>query len=528
MQTEPDPAQAPGFLWAVSERANRGGVPVRDPRFWVTQALVLAIVTGHLFFERVQVLVGESELYLLSVSVILIPVVYAALSFGLRGALPTTLWALALSMPEIILHQWTTRVGILAEFGIVLAIAVIVAQRVDREKAATREAEQANRRLARLNASAAAVADSLDLDRVLSGTLRAKLDPGKRQVAWIRVLPGLHGPCLTVIDARKVTPPAELTTSQEFLTTAACSAGSFQRDDPGGIAPHTIVAALKSEGQTVGAIGVTQPDEALSEDECQVHMTIANQLGVALNNIRNHASTREALAALSRAKENLEIYIALATEAQEEERRRLSRELHDDILQSLVVAKSNIASVTTDDLPQVEHARLVDVQGILSGAVDNLRRYCRGLRPSLLDDLGLVDAVDWLVGDLMTRANLTVDLTIQGTPQRLGSRDELLIFRVIQEALHNVERHAQATHAHVELSFSDGTLVVVVEDDGRGMATNGQSGGQPSDTGLGLRGMEERAKLLDASLRVESHLGQGTTLTLDVPIPPAREPTDQK
>jgi signal transduction histidine kinase len=331
----------------------------------VVQALVLAIDAGHTVAEETGLLAGDSGLYLLSVSLLLVPVVYAALGFGLRGAVPTALWALVLSVPEISQHAVTTRIGILIQFAILLAIAVTVAVRVDRERAA--------------------------------------------------------------------------------------------------------------------------------------------------------------LASLTATKRNLETYIELATDAQEEERKRLSRELHDDILQSLVVAKSTIESAGGTEHREEAHRRLGDAQGLLAEVIVDLRRYCRDLRPSLLDDLGLVDAIDWLVGDLRTRTHLVVDLEAAGVPHRLHSKDELLIFRIVQEALHNVERHSRATHAQVRLAYAGGALVVSVSDDGRGMDREGAGSGPGgrADPGLGLRGMQERANLLRGTLTIRSRPGEGTELSLLVPLPAA-------
>lgn len=493
-------------------------IPLRDPRFWIIQLLVLGIDIGHVLLESHDLLVGESELYLLSVSLVLIPVIYAGLGFGLRGAVPTALWAFVLSIPEISHHNQTTRTGILIQFGIITAIAIIVAVRVERERASARSTEQTNQRLSRLNATASAVANSLDLDQVLRGTLRASLDPLKRQVGWIRVAQSRGMPASTLLKASQGEPPAQLDQLQESLTLAACRTGIEQRDDPDGIAVHTVVTPLTVEGQTVGAIGISQPADRILPDEFPVLGAIANQLGVALNNIRNHASTRAALAELSVAKGNLEIYIELATEAQEEERKRLSRELHDDILQSLVVVKAQIGSVTAHELPTGTHSRLLGVQEILASTVDNVRRYCRALRPSLLDDLGLVDAIDWLVADLASRSDIVVELGVNGPRRRLGSRDELLIFRVVQEALHNIERHAEATHARVGLDFGGELLTVSVADNGKGLPSVGQPGSHHSDTGLGLRGIDERTKLLKGSLAIESQRGRGTRISLLVPL----------
>ncbi len=501
----------------VADWVRRLRIPVRDPRFWVIQMLVLVIDIGHLLLEHTQVLLGESELYLLSVSVFLIPVVYAALAFGLRGAVPTALWALVLSLPEISMHGWTTRIGIVTQFSIVLAIAIIVALRVDKEHEAARASEQANRRLSRLNATASAVASSLELDHVLRATLRAQLDPNRVQVAWVLLLPDGEAPGETYIEASQMDQPRSLDASQRALTEAACITGLEQRSPADRAGVHTAVAALTCEGQTVGALGVTQPVDGIVPDEFHVLGAMAKQLSVALDNIRTHARTSDALIQLSQAKENLEIYIEMATEAQEEERKRLSRELHDDILQSLAVARGQVEAVTASAQPGVDTARLTEVLEILTDTMGNVRRYCKALRPSLLDDLGLVDAVEWLTADMQKRTGLRVELAVDGDRRRLGSRDELLVFRIVQEALNNVESHADATHARARLVFNRSTLTVVVSDDGRGMAPTGRSGGHPSSRGLGLRGMDERTKLLRGVLVIESRTGAGTTITLTMP-----------
>ncbi len=520
MLTESPPTptrRAPGSIGGWIRRLD---IPVRDPRFWIIQALVLAIDVAHTLLEDAELLVGDSELYLLSVSVFLIPVVYAALSFGLRGAVPTAVWALVLSLPEISAHDWTVRLGILTQFAIVLAIAIIVALRVDRERAAARASERANRQLSRLNATASAGAGSLDLDDVLVGTLRAKLDTQKQQVVWIRLIENADSSERTDIDASGIPVPKSLNAEQDKLTKIACLTGQLQSDDPTRAEAHTVVAALKSDGRTVGALGLSQPIEAISPDEYQVHTAIANQLSVALNNISTHQHNREALASLKAAKENLEIYIELATEAQEEERKRLSRELHDDILQSLVVAKAQIESAGNLERPELTRDRLMGAQEILAETIVNVRRYCHDLRPSLLDDLGLVDAVDWLVSDLRARTDLTVELSVTGTSHRLNNRDELLIFRIAQEALHNVEHHAHATNTRVTMTYTDDTLAVSVTDNGCGMTpAKGRSGSKQADPGLGLRGMDERTKLLRGKLTIHSQPGKGTELALQVPLP---------
>ncbi|HZL80804.1 MAG TPA: GAF domain-containing sensor histidine kinase, partial [Demequina sp.] len=499
-------------------------IPVRDRRFWVIQALVLGIVVTHLALERDPFLAAESQFYLLSVSILLVPVVYAGMRFGVSGALPTTAWALMLSAPEILGHRTPTRVGILVQFAIIFMIAFVVGLRADRERAAAGATEQANARLSRINATASAVAQSLDLGRVLDETLRAKLDRSTRQVAWIELLPGPNTPRVTVVAASQVVVPSELDEIQRGLTEAVCLSGQVQREPGRDQAARSAAAPIISDGIVVGALGVTYPSEPIPPDEYRVLEAVGTQLGTALSNIRHHASAREGLVALSIANENLETYVELATEAQEEERKRLSRELHDDTMQSLVLTLAQIDTAMASELPDEAEARLADAKGILAETLDNIRRFCRDLRPSLIDDLGLVDAVDWLVSDLRSRVGMTVGLEVHEPRRRLSSRDELLVFRIVQEALHNVERHAQAAWVGVVLDFRDGRLVAQVVDDGRGFASSGRVEREKLDQGLGLRGMHERTKLLRGSLVVESRPGRGTTVRLSVPVAPAGRP----
>jgi signal transduction histidine kinase len=279
-----------------------------------------------------------------------------------------------------------------------------------------------------------------------------------------------------------------------------------------------VVVALKSGERIFGAIGITQTDDAILRDEYNVLEAVANQLSVALNNIFDHASTREALSDLADAKRNLETYIELATEAQEAERKRLSRELHDDVLQSLAVAKAQIDAVGPAGASEETRERLLGVQEILATTIGSVRRYCKDLRPSLLDDLGLIDAISWLVSELRSRTALSVDMVVTGRRRRLVERDELLIFRVVQEALRNVERHAEATYVRVGLEFCDDTLTVAVEDNGKGMGRNSENAKQSWEAGLGLRGMDERTKLLKGRLVTKSGPGSGTKIALTVTL----------
>ena len=504
---------------APRSRTRWSPIPWRDGQFWLIQVLILGIEIGHAALEDRGVLVASSSLYLPVTSLVLIPLIYAALTYGLRGAIPTSLWVLLLTAPELIeFHNWHTREGTLSVLIVDMALTILIAFRVDRERTATVRAEDAGQRLSRLNATAAAVADSLDLVDVMAATLRASLDPNKDQVGWIQILPGMNLAERTIVWSSQRGSDVALTDQQGELATAACAAGAEQTDVDAVGRMRTVVTVLRAGNDVVGSFGITELADEIAPTELPVIRAIANQLGVAINNIRNYSRTKAAAADLRVANERLESYVRLATQAQEEERKRLSRELHDDTLQALVAANGQIGSVAADALPVDVRKRLAAVQAILATTVDNVRRYSRDLRPSLLDDLGLIDAIDWLVEDLDARSRITARLDLEGEPVRLADHRELIIFRVVQEALRNTERHSCATDVVVTLRFDRDQLSVAIHDNGLGFVVDSRERPHSVRGGLGLLGMQERTRLLAGTLTISSETGLGTTINLTVPL----------
>lgn len=497
-----------GVRWFLRQFRLR----LHDRRFWIIQGLVLAISVGHTGMEATHALGYLPDLYLLPVSIYFIPVVYAGLNFGLEGALPTALWCCLLVAPNLVFfhHGWE-RVGVLIQLAIITAVAILIARRVETETAATRKAEAAGARLAELNATAAASTSSLQLSEVLRQTVAAMLEKGKRECVWIVYAPagwGAEGQVLVSSGpgtaAAELKPEWESATRYVLLDKAAGAQGA-----------SWAVVPIRASGRLVAALGMATQSLPLSGDDLALQVAIGQQLGVALDNIRNYEEAQRTLNELRRAQSTLETYVQLATDAQEEERRRLARELHDDTIQTLVIIKGNLDSMVAENrLPATASKRLRDVQDTIEGAIDSVRRFSRDLRPSLLDDLGLVHAVDWLVNDATTRTGIEVGMEVTGETRRLVPRLEVAVYRIIQEALRNVERHSRASGAHVTLEFSSEMLTASVVDDGQGFSP-ADALGQPN-TGLGLLGMRERAKLAGAELNIQSKPGRGMSVTLAV------------
>jgi signal transduction histidine kinase len=215
-------------------------------------------------------------------------------------------------------------------------------------------------------------------------------------------------------------------------------------------------------------------------------------------------------------------YIAAITQGQEEERKRLARELHDDTAQALIALGQQVemAQRSLPTNPGRAAERLAAVRGMLSEALEGVRRFSRDLRPAYLEDLGVVPALEMLVNETRRRQETSTDLKITGPVRRLPPEMELAAYRIVQEALHNVRQHAQASHAWVEVRFAEQELVLSVRDDGQGFEPPDLPDAMARDGHFGLMGMQERALLYGGGLSIRSAPGQGTLLTVRLPYPP--------
>lgn len=206
-------------------------------------------------------------------------------------------------------------------------------------------------------------------------------------------------------------------------------------------------------------------------------------------------------------------YVNNVISAQEEERKRIARELHDSTgqsLTSLLVGLHNLRDCDDDELPH----RIEDLRHIVSGTLDEVRQMAWQLRPSALDDLGLVSALQRYIDDYQQRFNIQVDFVTRDVGERLPVEIETIIYRVIQEALTNIARHAQATTASVMIDRRQDRIRIIVEDNGIGMDAS-VPGKRKS---LGLQGIRERAALFNGSLTIETEPGQGTSLFVEIPF----------
>ena len=198
---------------------------------------------------------------------------------------------------------------------------------------------------------------------------------------------------------------------------------------------------------------------------------------------------------------------------QENERRRIARDLHDEIGQSLTSLVFGLKSINPADLPQELHERIGTLRGVAGSTLNEIRRLAHGLRPSVLDDVGLLAALERFTSDLERAYGINVELSSNLGAGRLPDELETTLYRIVQESLTNVAKHAEASLAEVTLRCEELRVDLVVSDDGRGF--------DPAvldSAGFGLSGMRERAALFGGALEVESAVGAGTTIRVTLPL----------
>jgi signal transduction histidine kinase len=224
---------------------------------------------------------------------------------------------------------------------------------------------------------------------------------------------------------------------------------------------------------------------------------------------------------VSEAKLDLERLSARLMEIQEEERTRLSRELHDEIVQTLAVLKIEITqaqAIPAQRLPEIrEH--LARARDLAERTLRTVRNITLLLRPSLLDDLGLGPALQWQGEDFRRRTGVACDVTEAGLQDDLADAVKTCVYRVTQEALHNCEKHASAKRACVRVVQTARQLTLEVQDDGIGFQQTAEAAGRSLATlHFGVLGMRERAASLGGKLTVESIPGEGTRVLMEIPL----------
>lgn len=220
------------------------------------------------------------------------------------------------------------------------------------------------------------------------------------------------------------------------------------------------------------------------------------------------------------AQDALRGYINTMTRTQEDERRRLARELHDETIQDLIALGQKVQMIQmalrrqgTDEIDDLK-----ELHQSIQEAISGVRRLSRGLRPIYLDDLGMVPALEMLARDTQSELGIPIAFEIQGDIRRLDPETELALYRIVQEALSNVSRHAQSTRVQLEVRFPADGLRIAIRDDGVGFDPPTEVSELAREGHYGLIGMVERSVLIGARLQIDSAPGEGTLISIHLPL----------
>lgn len=234
-----------------------------------------------------------------------------------------------------------------------------------------------------------------------------------------------------------------------------------------------------------------------------------------IHEIEQLRATLDAMARqVSAAQNAMRSYITAITRGQEDERLRLARELHDDTIQSLIALQQRIEMVekALGKDPALASARLKELRELVTASLASVRRFVRDLRPTYLEELGLIPALEMLT------QQVGASFEIVGEEKRLEAERELALYRIVQEALRNVAKHAHAQNVSVTLTFDSHQVTATIEDDGIGFAAPETPNAYARAGHFGLMGMQERAQLFGGNVYIQSERGKGTKVVVVVPM----------
>ncbi|MDD4859308.1 MAG: GAF domain-containing protein [Dehalococcoidales bacterium] len=271
---------------------------------------------------------------------------------------------------------------------------------------------------------------------------------------------------------------------------------------------------LRAKGKILGVLNIaSHSPRRFSREDIQLLEGIAAQVAIAVENARLHREVQH----------KDEIRGELLREIfsiQEEERKRIARELHDETAQSLASLAASLEAVTSM-VPAGKtmlKTQLNRLQKLSISALDEIHKLIYELRPSLLDDLGLVAAVRWLADNNLGSTGVAVNFRTAGRARRLPPKLETTLFRVVQEAINNIARHAGAKNAEIALTFRKGSIEVRIKDDGAGFDVEEAISSRDRPRGLGLLGMRERVEIFNGSFNIRSNLKGGTEINVKIPV----------
>jgi len=279
-----------------------------------------------------------------------------------------------------------------------------------------------------------------------------------------------------------------------------------------------VVKHIRQEEQREEAYSLDFRIVTRSGEECWINHVCQPVYGAYGTYLGRRASNRD-ISKRKQAEEKLRLVSSSLLAAQERERKRISLELHDEVGQSLVVLKLQLRSIQ-GRLEEGQTELRSDCQAMLDYIVrliENIRRICKDLTPGILDDLGLTTGIRWLVKNVLESHDIGTSKDIANIDSLFSNEQQLLVFRIFQEAFTNIVRHSLASHASIVIKKQGGEISFVIEDDGKGFDVKESMDRNFTERGMGLGAMEERARMLGGSVNIWSQRESGTRIDFRVP-----------
>jgi signal transduction histidine kinase len=276
-----------------------------------------------------------------------------------------------------------------------------------------------------------------------------------------------------------------------------------------------LLYSIKSRGKLIGILALSkrQSEGLYSQEDIELVMSLANQAGIIIENARM-------LDSLQKQQLQVEQLLTEAIHAQEEERQRISVDLHDGVAQWLAGASyraQTVEALLSGNDSEEARSEMAMMESTIDKSLKELRRVLTGLRPPALDELGLNHALRQSLEELKVEG-INCRFSEVGTSYRLPSTVEIAVYRAVQEALTNIRKHADATKVNVRMQFQSDKFQVEVRDDGRGFDLSQTLDGAVAVGHIGLLGMKQRADMLGGDVRIKTSEGSGTSITLSIPI----------
>lgn len=474
-----------GVLGKLLGQTSRGLKQIlghfRDRDFWIVQAGVIAVAGLHLtseFLSQNNPAYRSSAFHDIPVILFILPIAYASIRYRWEGGGMTSLWVTVLTAPNLFLwhRENFAWLGELGRLAVIVGVALALAYRAAVETELRRQAQASETKFRSLFEAAAdgilvysrhglIVAANPAAARLL-GTADSSSLLGLDIGSLVPIWKGSNG--LPVQQANPIDGPQRVV---------------IRRQDGHKLMADAVIAGLPNGDGSEAFQAVLR--DATEQD------------------------TRE---------KGLRALVQQVTQAQEDERERIARELHDETLQALfLLAREQKSIAGSPEATGSLKERLGRLADLATDAAEGLRRFSRDLRPSVLNDLGLIPALEWLSSDLSRRMQLEARFHTEGAPRRLHPHVEMAIFRIAQEGLRNVEKYAHGTRVDVTVRFETSRVLISIADNGVGFVVPKRLEEVVVTGKLGLVGLKERAVLLGGVLEVESAPGKGTRVSATIP-----------